>query len=159
MEILIRKAKLADIPNIINLASKVSPVSIPPTRTVDMKLVETFRKNDLESLSGMVDLPHVGIFIAEDEKGTFLGHLLGFAGDIESVTGEKQGWIFDLAVDEIYRRKGVAQKLTQKFIDFIKDFGLNFVGLLVTSANKEAVGFYEKMGFIEERKRMAKKIN
>ena len=159
MKIKIRKAKITDVQNIIDLAAKVSHSSIPPTRTIDIKLVEQFRRNDLAALVTLLELPHIGIFIAEDEKNMFLGHLLGYTGDVESVTGERQGWIFDLAVKEAFRGRGVAKELVNHFTEFVKSAGLEYIGLLVTSENKEAVGLYTKLGFIEERKRMAKKLS
>lgn len=159
MEIIVRKAKVSDVNNIIDLAVNVSHSSIPSTRTVDQKLVEQFRRNDLSALATLIDLPHMGIYIAEDSRGMFLGHILGYTGDVESVTGEKQGWIFDLAVKEAFRGRGVAKKLVNHFTEFVKSVGLKYIGLLVTSDNKEAVGLYEGLGFFEERKRMAKKLD
>ena len=83
---------------------------------------------------------------------------MGYVGDIESVTGESQGWIFDLSVDPKYRRRGIAKKLVERFMEFVKKAGYQFIGLLVTSSNKAAVALYESLGFVEERKRMAKRL-
>lgn len=143
----------------VNLAADSVKYSIPPTRFVSEPEVKAARILDLESsLPQLIDLSHMGIFVAEDEKKRFLGHVMGFVGDVESVTAEKQGWIFDLAVASEFRGRGVGRKLVETFLDFAKNAGFRFVGLLVTSSNTQAVNLYENLGFIEERKRMAKRL-
>ncbi len=159
MKIIIRRAEIKDIKNMARLAALCIEDSIPPTRDVSLKNLKQARILDIEtSLGKIINLSHVGIYLAEDEKGTLLGHLMGYVGDIESVTGEAQGWIFDLSVDPKYRRRGIARKLVEKFTEFVKKAGYNFIGLLVTSSNKAAVALYENLGFVEERKRMAKRV-
>ena len=159
MEIKIRPATTKDVPYITDLAVDSAPQSIPPTRPLEPSVVKHFRRLDLANLSNLIGLSHIGIFVAENDEGTILGHILGYTGDIESVTGDRQGWIFDLAVKEEFRGKGIAQKLVNHFNEFVKSAGLSFVGLLVTSSNKPAVNLYEKLGFVEERKRMSKKLD
>ena len=159
MKIIIRRAEIKDIGKMAQLAASCIDDSIPPTREVSIKNVRQARILDIEtSLSKIINLSHVGVYLAEDENGTLLGHLMGYVGDIESVTGESQGWIFDLSVDPKYRRRGIARKLVERFTEFVKQAGYKFIGLLVTSSNKAAVSLYEKLGFVEERKRMAKRL-
>ncbi len=159
MNIIIRRAETKDIKKMAQLAALCIEDSIPPTRDVPLKSLKQARILDIEtSLSKIINLSHIGIYLAEDEKGNLLGHLMGYVGDIESVTGEPQGWIFDLSVEPKYRRRGIAKKLIEKFTDFVKKAGYKFIGLLVTSSNKPAVALYENLGFVEERKRMAKRL-
>lgn len=159
MEISIRKANKDDLKKMIDLAAASVSYSIPPSRTISPKTVEATRVVDLDStLPQLIGMSHMGIFVAEDEHKTFLGHVMGYLGDSESVTGEKQGWVFDLSVVKEYRHKGIGKKLMLYFIDFVKQAGYQFVGLLVTSSNTKAVSLYEELGFVEERKRMAKRL-
>ena len=160
MKIIIRKAETKDIKKMAQLAALCIDDSIPPTRVdVSIRNLKQARIIDIEtSLTKIINLSHIGIYLAEDENGTLLGHLMGYVGDIESVTGEPQGWIFDLSVDPKYRRRGIARKLVEKFTEFVKNAGYKFIGLLVTSSNKAAVSLYENLGFVEERKRMAKRL-
>ena len=159
MEINIRKAVAEDLDKMINLAMPCIESSIPPTREVSLESVKAARIFDLKtSLPKLIDMSHMGLFVAEDENGVFLGHVMGYLGDSESVTGERQGWVFDLSVDKKFRRMGVATRLMEHFNKFAGQSGFKFVGLLVTTANESAVRFYEKLGFVEERKRMAKRL-
>ena len=146
MKIIIRRAEIKDIKNMAQLAALCIDDSIPPTREVSIKNLKQARILDIEtSLAKIINLSHVGVYLAEDENGTLLGHLMGYVGDIESVTGESQGWIFDLSVDPKYRRRGIAKKLVERFIEFVKKAGYRFIGLLVTSSKKT---FLEKVFFV-----------
>ncbi len=158
MDITIRKATKKDIPCITNLAANVTTISIPPSRTVNPKIVKEFRIKDLECLEQLLERPQVGIFVAETDSGEFAGHVMGYNGEMDGVTGEIQGWIFDVAVEDKFRKKGIGEKLMKRFLKFSKEAGMKYVGLLVTTNNTPAVSLYEKMGFIEERKRMAIKL-
>lgn len=154
----IRRALDSDIPQIIELAASALKDSIPSTREVEISKISEFRKKDLSSLPTLLTYPTVGIFVAETESGEFAGHVLGYIGDIESVTGEIQGWIFELAVMPKFRRMGVAKMLMDRFCEFVRSAGFKYVGLLVTSENMPALKLYETLGFQEERKRMVKKL-
>lgn len=158
MEIIIRRAVKKDIPHMTRLAANVTAISIPPSRTIDPKIVKEFRLKDLECLEQLLERPQVGIFVAETDSGEFAGHVMGYNGEMDGVTGEIQGWVFDLAVEDKFRKKGIGEKLMKRFFEFSKAAGMKYVGLLVTTNNLPAITLYEKMGFIEERKRMAIKL-
>ncbi len=160
LKVIIRRAAKEDLGKMIDLAAASVDSSIPPSRDVSPETVRAARIADLESsLPQLLPMSHMGLFVAEDENGVFLGHVMGYLGDTESVTGERQGWIFDMSVVEKYRGMGVGTQLMNHFVDFVRKAGFQFVGLLVTSANDKAVSFYERLGFVEERKRMAKRLS
>jgi ribosomal protein S18 acetylase RimI-like enzyme len=158
MKITIRKSETEDIDKVVELAVEMVVHSLSPFRDTPSEEVRDFRKKDLTVLRDAFRYDHVGIFIAEDEEKEMLGHVIVVSGDIESSTGERQGWVFDLSVKKEYWRSGVGRKLMEKAEDFIKSNGLSYIGMGVTTSNEQAVRFYEGLGYKEERKRMIKKI-
>lgn len=158
MEIKIRQAGPADVGKIIDLASELAVASVHPMRDVSEDFVRQFRRNDLRILHNLILLDKIGIFIAEDEKGGFMGHIISATDDLESSTGEPQGWLYDLAVKEEFQKLGIGRMLMERAVEFLRGKGMRYVGLLVTSTNAHAIRLYERLGFREERKRMIKKL-
>jgi ribosomal protein S18 acetylase RimI-like enzyme len=153
----IRRAHVADLPQVIDLAVDMVVHSVSPYREISPDQVKEFRRRDLGALNDAIHQPHVGIFLAEEEgSGRFLGHVIIVCGYTESSTGESQGWIFDLSVVPEAWSGGIGQDLMRRAEAFSRERGFKYIGLGVTSANARAVGFYEKMGYEEERKRMIK---
>jgi ribosomal protein S18 acetylase RimI-like enzyme len=156
MEYIIRKAEEKDIPAIIELAVEMIEHSQSDLRKVPLNIIKGLRHKDLQGLYNLIQLPHTGIFVAEDGEQKIIGHVITLGNQVEPSTGELQGWIFDISVKSEYWKTGLAQKLMEAAENFIKTLGLNLIGLSVTTANKRAVKFYEKLGYQEERKRMLK---
>lgn len=156
MDIRIRKAEEKDLDKVVDLAVEMVSRSVSPMRDHPLESIRRFRREDLESLKHSFPNDSTVIFIAEDEAGEFLGHLLVMAGYVESSTGELQAWIFDLSVKEGASRRGVGHALVQKAEEFAVEKGMKYIGLGVTTSNERAIHFYEKLGYQEERKRMLK---
>ncbi|MHB2015792.1 MAG: GNAT family N-acetyltransferase [Candidatus Xenobia bacterium] len=154
----IRKATPDDLPKIIELAVEMVVHSVSPFREIDELGVREFRRRDLSTLGEAMKQANVGVFMAEDDKQRFLGHVIVVCGYMESSTGETQGWVFDLSVQRDCWDKGIGRLLMEEAESFTLSQGYQYLGLGVTSANARAVGFYERLGFLEERKRMIKKI-
>ena len=55
--------------------------------------------------------------------------------------------IYDLFVNEEYRRKGYATKLLDRVIDIAENLRIDTISLIVDKNNKEAVRLYFKHGF------------
>ncbi|MDQ7822018.1 MAG: GNAT family N-acetyltransferase [Candidatus Eremiobacteraeota bacterium] len=158
MDYTVRKAKEEDIDAVIDLAAEMVVRSLSPFRDIPAEQVKQFRKNDLAVLKNSAGYSNVGIFIAEDEKGQLMGHVIVVSGDIETSTGERQGWVFDLSVKDQFQKKGVGTRLMDEAERFVRAQGLRYLGMGVTTSNKNAVLFYEHLGYAEERKRMIKKL-
>jgi ribosomal protein S18 acetylase RimI-like enzyme len=156
LEYTIRRATPKDLDAIVNLAVDMVVHSISPQRSISPDTVREFRRKDLVALNDAVHQPHVGLFIAEDKDGNLLGHVVVVCGYTESSTGEAQGWIFDLSVLPDLWGHGIGQALMQRAEAFTRERGFKYLGLGVTTANSRAVQFYERLGFLEERKRMLK---
>jgi len=154
----IRKARRSDMKNIINLAVEMVEYSVSPFRDIPMDEVRNFRKQDLESLYISLNDPNLGIFIAEDMDGEFIGHVIAMLNFIESSTGEPQGYIFDLSVKKEFQRMGIGINLMSVADEFCLKGGMKFIALNVTASNIPAVKFYENLGYEVERKRMIRPL-
>lgn len=158
MNVSIRKATSKDIDAIVDLAVEMVIFSESPLRMATHEEIRVFRRNDLDVLKSFDKYKNIGIFVAEDEAQNFLGHVIVVSGDIETSTGEKQGWIFDLSIKKEFWNMGIGKKLMKYAEEFIREQGLKYLGLGVTTSNIRAVKFYESLGYYEERKRMIKRL-
>lgn len=79
------------------------------------------------------------VIVAEGEDGT----VLGYAG-LQTVLDE--GYIDNVAVDERFRRQGVADELIAAFVRF-GQAKLAFLTLEVRASNAAAIALYAKHGF------------
>lgn len=159
MNFTIRKAELGDMPNMVELAVEMMPYSVSPFREVTTEEMKTYRRSDMFYLTELMKKPFFGVYVAEDPEKRFAGHVIVGCQQMESSTGEMQGWIFDISVKEEYWGSGVAARLMEKAEEFTRGYGHKYLGLGVTTSNVRAVKFYEKIGFAEERKRMLKKLD
>lgn len=94
-----------------------------------------------ESLQGELWNESAVVIVAEGEDGT----VLGYAG-LQTVLDE--GYINNVAVDEKFRRQGVADELIAAFVRF-GQAKLAFLTLEVRASNAPAIGLYAKHGFVE----------
>ena len=72
------------------------------------------------------------------------GRVVGYAG-LQVVLDE--GYITNVAVRPECRRKGIAGKLLQVFLDFAKGNHLAFLSLEVRASNYDAIALYGSRGF------------
>lgn len=158
LQVNIRKAALNDLDNVIDLASEYIIYSLSPYRDVLIEKIKEFRRKDFQNLKNILDFEKTALYIAENEKGEFLGHILIFITPFESAMGELQGYIFDLAVKQEYWGKGIGKLLIRQAEEFTKEKGLNYLTLGVSSSNQRAIKLYESLGFKEERKKFIKKV-
>lgn len=72
--------------------------------------------------------------------------LVGYVGS-QSV----MGWadMMNLAVDPVYRRKGIAEGLVDALINKLKDNQVTCLTLEVRDSNMPAINLYTKLGFVE----------
>jgi ribosomal protein S18 acetylase RimI-like enzyme len=156
MSIRIRRAIPGDIENIISLAVEMVIYSLSPMRSISHDDVRAFRLRDIQTVREALTLPTVGIFVAEEDNGAFVGHVIVVVGNQESSTGESQGWIFDLSIKDDYWNRGIGTLLMDEAEKFVIQMGYRYLGLGVTTSNARALRFYEGLGYREERKRMLK---
>ena len=97
------------------------------------------------------------ILVAEDEDASFAGYVVvGETKNMFSPTG--YGFVYDVFVEERFRRQGIGSKLIEAAEDFCKSRGLGTLKLEVATNNPVALELYEKTGFSPERFFLGKKV-
>lgn len=93
-----------------------------------------------EELNAHLDNPTSVFFVAADDKTT-----LGYIG-MSVVLDE--GYIFNVAVDEKHRQKGVGTALVKKITEYGIENNFSFITLEVRESNQKAISLYSKLGFV-----------
>ena len=89
-------------------------------------------------------------FVAESDNCQVVGTIMvGYDGH--------RGWIYSLAIDPSYRKKGIGSLLLAQAESVLKKMNCPKVNLQIETWNKEVVEFYSKNGYeLEERISMGK---
>ena len=137
-ELVVRPFRPADRQQLEALWSRVFPDD--PSWNAPAPMVETKLKVQPELLLvGVLDATVVGAVIA------------GFDG--------VRGWLHHLAVTPKYRRGGFATQLVREAEARLLTLGCSKVNLQIRAANREAVAFYEALGYlVEERLSMGRRL-
>jgi ribosomal protein S18 acetylase RimI-like enzyme len=152
MQVLVRRATLADATSLSNLASSTFRETFEGDNTAeDMAsyLAESFTP---ERQAAEIADPRGIVLLAEIESDTGEPALVGYAHLIdgpvpESVTGPAPLELKRLYVSSVWHGRGVAQALMQAAIDSARDRGARTLWLGVWERNARAAAFYRKYGF------------
>ena len=168
LKVIIREATKTDFPMIreLALASIIHRQSVSPIR--DRTRAEANMRDYYTKLAdqGLAYFPpdfEPVAFIALAEEGTRLqpepvGYILMMTNAEDDLTREQQAYILDIAVKPEYHRKGIGTRLMQRAEEYAKSKGLSYIGLTVATGNKAALSLYKNLGYIEEWRRLAKKL-
>ena len=108
-----------------------------------------WRKMSLEVIEPVLKDRANKIYVAEDEDDSFAGYIVvGETHNMFSPAG--YGFIYDIFVEEAFRRRGVAMLLLKAAEDYCVLRGLGSVKLEVADDNARALRLYEKAGFAPE---------
>lgn len=106
------------------------------------------KKYTVSELTEILHNPKTPVFVAENENG-----VAGYAFCIHrqflndnNLTDIKTLYIDDLCVDEAARGRHIGKLLYNHVLNYAKENGYYNVTLNVWADNKNAVGFYEKIG-------------
>ncbi len=58
-----------------------------------------------------------------------------------------RGWVYYLAVTESRRRSGLGHRMMQEAEVWLRDQGVVKLNLMVRHTNKDALGFYQRIGY------------
>ena len=84
-----------------------------------------------------------GLFFVAESKNRLLGTIMaGWDGH--------RGWIYSLAVHPDHRKRDIGSRLVNHAVQELKKRDCPKVNLQVMAENGEVVGFYEKLGFVQE---------
>lgn len=141
----IRKADVKDFDKINKLLYQVPKVHSDVRPDL---FKQGTKKYDDKDLQDILDDDSMEIFVAVDEKDSVLGYAFCMIQLIDSNTQNsiKTLYIDDLCVDENTRRQHIGKKLYDYVLVLAKEIGCYNVTLNVWADNKNAVGFYEKIG-------------
>lgn len=91
------------------------------------------------------------LFVAENDDD---GQLIGFvqvdirkAPDVPVLVPRQLGWISDVVVKKGWQRFGVGRLLMEQAQQWVLERGVTVVQLVVWEFNREAIAFYEKLGY------------
>jgi ribosomal protein S18 acetylase RimI-like enzyme len=145
MTVRIRKFRLSDREHIFSLVGRFSEFELPEWRSKE----EIDQANHSFLDQSMKD-PEAGsaIFIAE-EGGAFAG-FVHLQSQTDYFTGEKYGYISDLAVVKEFEGRGVGRILLETAEDWTRSNGYALLTLYVFAGNTRARQVYENMGSIRK---------
>ena len=141
---LIRRAEISDIPDILRLLIQVCNVHQEIRPDIFKRDGVKYTASDLTALLADESRP---VWCAL-EDGIFLGYCFCQWKEMPEGTAvfpRKELYIDDLCVDEKTRGNGVATALFRFVTDIAKAAGVDFITLNVWQGNS-ALNFYEKMG-------------
>ena len=141
---LIRRAEISDLPDILRLLVQVCNVHQDIRPDIFKRDGVKYTESDLREL--LTDESRPVWCAVEDER--FLGYCFcqwKEYRDSSVSTDRKELYIDDLCVDEAARGKGVATELFRYVTAVAKSEGANFITLNVWEGNS-ARNFYDKMG-------------
>ena len=124
-QLTIRTYQKSDEKQIIDLWSECD-LTVPwnnPKRDIERKM------NDSPSL----------FLVGEVEGRVVCSCMAGYDGH--------RGWIYYLAVKRDYRREGIASRILREAENRLLEIGCPKIDLMVRRSNKDAVSFYNKMGY------------
>ncbi len=146
MHFQIRNFSSTDREFILSLVPRFSEFDLPAWRTK----TEIDQTNH-QSLLKAIEQPEPGstILIAEGENGTAAG-FIHLETQTDYFSGEKIGYISDIAVLHEFEGQGIGRLLLNAAEDWIRQAGLRLLTLYVFAGNVHAQRIYEKAGFEQE---------
>lgn len=152
----IREAISDDIKHILERSVETVWRDIPESERKGVDYSK-WRKTSLEVIEPVIKDKANKIYVAEDKSGDFAGYVVvGETKNVFSPSG--YGFIYDIFVEERFRRKGIASMLLRSAEGYCSAKGLEIVKLEVAANNPVALRLYERTGFTPERHFLGKKI-
>ena len=156
MELHIRRAEDRDIPWILQSTIETARSDIP----LDEKdLLEglDWESTFKSSAKAVMDDPGTEVYVAEGVGGERMGYLV--VGCAKTMfTPLEFGFVYDIYVEERFRRRGVGKRLLQLAEDFCRKRGLKKLKLEVSANNRPGLTLYNSSGFSPERVFMGKRV-
>lgn len=152
---IIRTAEKKDLPEIAGLAKKM----IAYHRQLDSYYKAAEEYTNLESDFEEEMREPGSIFLVAADNGEIAGY---FRGAIEKAPDyaapKKIGVIYDLAVAENYRRRGIGQRLFAEALLRFKNAKIRNIELSVDARNQPAIKFWKSLGFSEHKLRLRQTV-
>ena len=146
MTIRIRRYKPSDREFILSLVKRFSEFELPERRRRED--IDQANRAFLEPVLKQSE-PDSAILIAEEEGGALAG-FVHLQTQTDYFSGEKHGYISDLAVDQGFEGQGIGRMLLEAAEDWARTNGYHLLTLYVFAGNTRARQIYEKQGFAQE---------
>lgn len=149
----IRRATLADVPFIRKLALESVIYGVPDGRDIENDKVVQLASDALKNLEMLVfRKKEVAIIVAIDkEKDERAGYLILEFNRLEEATGERQSYVYDLAVQQAYMGKYVGHRLVREAARISHEHGYRYMSANISASNDRALLSAIKLGFDVER--------
>ena len=144
MAIRIRPYQPSDREFVLSLVTRFSEFELPEWRQKD----EIDQANRF-FLKQAMRHPDSAIFVAEEESGALAG-FIHLQAQTDYFSGEKHGYISDVAVSKDFEGQGIGRMLLETAEHWTRTQGYHILTLYVFAGNTRARQIYEKQGFSQE---------
>lgn len=144
--ILIRKGSDEDAEFFFALDEQTTWESLPRDGAARLDR-EEFRQSLCATHAIMLQVPGNTFFIAEEAASGERTGLLWFAPKRNLLSGEDEGWIYNLTVCAHFRGRGIARSLMCHAEEHARRHGYAVIGLSVATHNRIARDLYEALGY------------
>jgi len=134
-DVYVRNLEKGDLAPIVNIEERVTGAARRQYWEKRIEMSEAIR-------------PHWASLVAEVDNRV-VGFLLGRAGELEFGLPGTVAWIEIIGVDPVYRRRGVARALVERFIASAEDHGVKSAFTLIGSWQSEMQQFFNRLGFAQ----------
>lgn len=153
MNVAVRQQCDADRTFVQDLARRSARSSLPAHRSAADSVLHLSVAALLDSLEGR----DYHAFVAES-GGRRAGFVLLLEDLPDEITGMPQAFVVFMAVVPEFRRSGVGTALLTAAEEHARARGLPYVTLMVSEDNAEARSFYQRAGYITERRLLCKPL-
>src|SRR4030067_2015405 len=115
------------------------------------ELIEFWRSCEGLWVSDDDSYENLKIYFKRNPKSNFIVlHENKIIGTVKCSHDGRRGYIHHLGVKEEFRKQGIARELVEKCIECLRAQGINKFRVFVLDSNREALEFWEHMGFEEQ---------
>ncbi|WP_285058503.1 GNAT family N-acetyltransferase [Pedobacter ginsengisoli] len=111
--------------------------------------MEDFKIPDNDYLQSLLEKESISFFVATDASGQVLGGLTAYMLPSVYYTA-CEVYIYDLAVDQQWQRKGIGRKLIDSLKQFCKGLGCRYIFVQADLEDQHAIDFYHATGGLRE---------
>ncbi len=144
MTIIIRSFLIKDRAAVLRSTKRLSEFDMPEWRRAEKidQTNEVMVQNTIEESE-----PENEIYVAEDESSTNVVGYVRLQIQSDYFSGEKHGYVANIAVDQSFEGQGIGQMLLEFAESWTQEKGYDLIKLHVFAENKHARKVYEKFGY------------
>lgn len=105
----------------------------------------------------LLQMPGNAFFIAEVEERR--AGLLWFGAKHNHISGQEEGWVYNVTVRDEFRRRGIAKRLLARGEEYARMMGYDIMGMSVAVHNEVAQELYRSLGYEQSNIILRKPLN